>query len=295
MIAAEPQHDDLRARIQEYKSHLESVAHDFNEYARAEHLGVILNASSAIAAASDLHTSLNKVAPFLTRPDDTGVLHREQLVTAIDAMIAILRNPGEAGLILGALQSGKTTTGLALQLLGPVYYLLTGMQLYPFYLLTSQTSHQAQTEHELTRFLQYYGDLKFELDEAHPNPNATTSVTLHPLFVIAPTLSMYRDQVLNHVKNYFYVPKVQDYIWRRAWGENVNRIADRVEALAKAGFTPLMIIDEPQFGASDRIEIDPSGNIQRHPCVFARIFDETAKRLNIARDKHVFIALSATP
>ncbi len=106
---------------------------------------------------------------------------------------------------------------------------------------------------------------------------------------------MYRDQVLNHVKNYFYVPKVQDYIWRRAWGENVNRIADRVEALAKAGFTPLMIIDEPQFGASDRIEVDPSGNIQRHPCVFARIFDETAKRLNIARDKHVFIALSATP
>ncbi len=120
MITAEPQHDDLRAKIQEYKSHLEAVAHDFNEYARAEHLGVILNASSGIAAASDLHTSLNKVAPFLTRPDDTGVLHREQLVTAIDAMIAILRNPGEAGLILGALQSGKTTTGLALQLLGPV-------------------------------------------------------------------------------------------------------------------------------------------------------------------------------
>jgi hypothetical protein len=295
MITLQPPYD-FHAGINEYVQHLEKVAHAFNEHARAEHLGVRLDASSAIAAVSDLRTSLNKIAPYLTRPDDTGVLHPEQLVTSIDAMIQVLGKPDEAGLILGALQSGKTTTGLALQLLGPIYYRLTGKMLYPFYLLTSQTSHQAQTTHELTRFLQYYGDLKFEIDATHPNPTyQTPESALHPLFVIAPTLSMYRDHVLNHVKDYFSLPKVEDYVWRRAWGENVQRIADRVEALAKAGFIPFMIIDEPQFGASDRIEIDPSGAVHRHPCVFARIFDETAKRLNIARDKHVFIALSATP
>src|SRR5205823_7436943 len=67
-----------------------------------------------------------------------GVLYREQIVTAVDAIGELIESPYNLGLILGALQSGKTTSALALQFAGPAVYLIKGEKVFPFYLTTSQ-------------------------------------------------------------------------------------------------------------------------------------------------------------
>jgi hypothetical protein len=289
---------DIEAAIQEYIVHLKSLETEFNDYQRSRDLGVRMNVDAATKAVTEVRTSIPQIAPFLGRVDDTGVLHAEQLWTAIGAMERVLAEPDKPVLILGAMQSGKTTTALALQFLGPIYYLLTGRKLHPFYLLTSHTSHHAQTTNELARFLQYYSNIMFEVDAGNPDAQAAPPrEPIDPLFLYSPTLSNYRETVLRleEDRDCFRLQGVDDFVWRRAWGENVERIAKKVESMERSGFVPLMIIDEPQFGASDRIELEASGEAHLRPCVFTRIFEEIGKRLNIARDKHVFIALSATP
>ena len=72
--------------------------------------------------------------------------------------------PYNFGLILGALQSGKTTTALALQFAGPAVYLVTGQRVFPFYLTTSQNSHEEQLRNELTQFIKYYGGIDVVFD-----------------------------------------------------------------------------------------------------------------------------------
>ena len=91
--------------------------------------------------------------------DRPGVLYKEQIITAVDAIIELIESPYNLGLILGALQSGKTTTALALQLAGPAIYLVTGLRVFPFYLTTNQNSHQEQLRNELAHFIKYYGGI----------------------------------------------------------------------------------------------------------------------------------------
>src|SRR6202035_2226810 len=101
----------------------------------------------------------------------------------------------------------------------------------PLLFAHSQTSHQAQTTLALHRLLQYYGDLSFTLDDEAVNPIASSvPPSLDPLFELSPTLNMYRDHVLHNVQNTFTITKVEDFVWRRAWGENVVKIAEWIES-----------------------------------------------------------------
>ena len=51
------------------------------------------------------------------------MLHDSQLMTALECVGEILTAPQQNGLVLGAMQSGKTTTSLGLQFAGPIIYL----------------------------------------------------------------------------------------------------------------------------------------------------------------------------
>src|SRR5262249_19301783 len=137
-----------------------------NHRARQLGLGIVLDATKAIEAARNFQ-SVVAIDAFLDREDDSGVLHDAQLMTALDCVAEMLLAPRRNGLVLGAMQSGKTTTSLALQFAGPIIYLLTGRKIYPIYLVTSHTSQEDQTSIELKKFWDFYGRLELIVDERH--------------------------------------------------------------------------------------------------------------------------------
>lgn len=230
------------------------------------------------------------MAPFWTRVDDTGIVHDSQLKTAIDCMVQLLNNQEQrCGHVLGAMQSGKTTTSLALQWAGPVLYLLRGIQAYPFYIIGNQTNHEDQTQTELKQFLAYYGDVEIR-------PVGEAAAGLDAVFMRSPSLANYREHVLRDVAEDFCpVPQLEDMVHRRVGGEQgVRKIADLCRRATSAGYKPLMLIDEPQFGASDHMVEGEDGKVRR-PCVLVQILDRIEQEAEMSRQEHWFVGLSATP
>jgi hypothetical protein len=292
--------DDVQRRVNEYVAHLEKIARVFTEHARELGLGVRLSAAGAIHAVKR-GTGFARVMRFCDRPDDSGVLHDAQLMTALDCIGELLTSPQHNGLVLGAMQSGKTTTSLAFQFAGPIVYLLTGRCLYPIYLITSHTSQEDQTKIEITRFLDFYGELSVEVNDEHrctliEYVKYTKRVTIDPVFAFSPTINTYREHVLKHaLPDTMMGPRLDDFIQRRAPGESIHRVADLCRRANSKGFAPLLIIDEPQFGASDRFVKVDDDQFERRPCVLLQIFDRIDEALGADARDRVFIGLSATP
>lgn len=291
--------EDVQRRVDEYVAHLEHIEGVFNEHARELGLGVRLAAAGAIEAVKK-GTGLARVMRFCDREDDSGVLHGAQLMTALDCIGELLTSPQQNGLVLGAMQSGKTTTSLALQFSGPIVYLLTDRRLYPIYLITSHTSQEDQTKIEIARFLDFYGELSVRIDDEHQCTlieyvRYAKRVTVDPVFAFSPTINTYREHVLKHaLPDTMMGPRLEDFIQRRAPGESIRRVADLCRRANSKGFAPLLIIDEPQFGASDRF-IKVEDEIERRPCVLLQIFDRIDEALGQDAKDRVFIGLSATP
>jgi hypothetical protein len=271
----------------------------FNEQAQQLGLGVRLAADGAIEAVKR-GMGIARVMRFCDREDDSGVLHGAQLMTALDCIGELLTAPQQNGLVLGAMQSGKTTTSLALQFAGPIVYLLTDRRLYPIYLITSHTSQEDQTKIEIARFLDFYGELSVQIDDEHrctliEYVRYAKRVTVDPVFAVSPTINTYREHVLKQaLPDTLMGPRLEDFIQRRAPGESIRRVADLCRRANSKGFAPLLIIDEPQFGASDRfVKVDNA--IERRPCVLLQIFDRIDEALGEDAKDRVFIGLSATP
>ncbi len=291
--------EDVQRRVDEYAAHLEQIGRVFNEHARDLGLGVRLDAAGAIEAVKK-GTGLARVMRFCDREDDSGVLHGAQLMTALDCIGELLTSPQQNGLVLGAMQSGKTTTSIALQFAGPIVYLLTNRRLYPIYLITSHTSQEDQTKIEIARFLDFYGELSVQIDDEHQCTlieyvRYAKQVTVDPVFAFSPTINTYREHVLKHaLPDTMMGPRLEDFIQRRAPGDSVRRVADLCRRANSKGFAPLLIIDEPQFGASDRfVKVDDE--FERRPCVLLQIFDRIDEALGQDAKDRVFIGLSATP
>jgi hypothetical protein len=290
---------DVQSRVDQYAAHLQHMEEVFNDHARELGLGVRLSASGAIDSVRK-GTGLARVMRFCDREDDSGVLHAAQLMTALNCIGELLTAPQQNGVVLGAMQSGKTTTSLALQFAGPIVYLVTGRCLYPIYLITSHTSQEDQTKIEISRFLDFYGELAVNIDDEHQctlieYARFLKRVTVDPVFAFSPTINMYREHVLkNALPDTMMGPRLEDFIQRRAPGESIRRVADLCRRANSKGFAPLLIIDEPQFGASDRL-VKVEDEIERRPCVLLQIFDRIDEALGDDAKDRVFIGLSATP
>src|ERR1700730_9159386 len=96
---------DIKARVSEYTDHLSDIERVFNDHARELGLGVVLDASGAIAAVNG-RTGSARVMRFCERVDDSGVMHDSQLMTALNCVGELLTSPRTNGLVLGAMQSG---------------------------------------------------------------------------------------------------------------------------------------------------------------------------------------------
>jgi hypothetical protein len=289
---------ELREQVErEYVAHLANLATSFNRRARERGLGITLDATKAIEGARNFQSSA-AIHAFLNREDDSGVLHEAQLLTALDCVAEMLVTPRRNGLVLGAMQSGKTTTSLALQFAGPMVYLLTGRKIYPIYLVTNHTSQEDQTSIELRKFWDFYGRLELIVDERHRCTlvEYAGALRLDLLFTVSPTIETYRQHILrNALPDTILGPRIEDFIHRRVPGQSIQRIADLCRRANQGGYSPLLILDEPQYGASDRLVRDEDGNLERRPCVLVQIFDRIEQELGENVSDHVFIGLSATP
>lgn len=287
-------HMDVSKAVTEYVEHLTGIAEVFNSHAQTLGLGVRLNPEGAIHS---IKSNIARVARFAERVDDSGVLHDSQLMTALDCVGELLTAPQNNGLVLGAMQSGKTTTSLAMQFAGPIVYLLTGRCLYPIYLITSHTSQEDQTKIEIARFLDFYGELTVEIDDEHSCTliQYVKQVGIDPFFQYSPTIGTYREHVLKKaLPDTMMGPRLDDFIQRRTNGEAITRVAELCRRANSKGYAPLLIIDEPQFGASDRF-VRVEDDFERRPCVLVKIFDAVDSALGPDKGDRVFIGLSATP
>ncbi|MDF2812049.1 MAG: hypothetical protein K0S56_3080 [Microvirga sp.] len=281
--------DAFERQVEGYVAHLEELQRVFNSHAEGLSLPVRLDVTSVVDAVRS-GLILDRVGSYFTRPDDSGVLHDAQLMTALDCITQLLSNAGQNGVVLGAMQSGKTTTSLALQFAGPIIYALTGRRIYPIYLTTSHTSQEDQTNIELTNFLNYYSAIKIV-----PVPGAPSSVEVSPGFARSPTIAYYRAHVLRDALGDIHMgPRPEDFIQRRVHGQQVGQIAELCRRANEQGFEPLLMIDEPQYGASDRLVMNEEGVAERRPCVLLQIF-QSIEGAMIASGRHSFIGLSATP
>ncbi|WP_158817883.1 hypothetical protein [Methylocapsa sp. S129] len=287
---------DIPARVKQYEDHLRDIERAFNDYAQELGLGVRLSASGAIGTIKQ-GAGIARVMRFCDRVDDSGVLHNSQLMTALACVGELLTAPQNNGLVLGAMQSGKTTTSLALQFAGPIVHQLTGRSLYPIYLITSHTSQEDQTKIEIARFLDFYGELAVKVDDQHQCTliDYIKGFRVDPVFAYAPTVNTYREHVLkNALPDTLVGPRLDDFIQRRVRGESIRRVVEICRRANSAGFSPLLIIDEPQFGASDRL-VKVEDGFERRPCVLLQIFDQIKEALGADAPDRVFIGLSATP
>ncbi len=278
---------ELARQIGEYERHLRTVCEVFNGAAERLGLSVRMNPDKAIAA---IDVNLGEIAPFWSRVDDTGIVHEAQLKTAVECLAKLLNSSERCGHVLGAMQSGKTTTSLTLQWAGPVLYLLTGARLYPFYIISNQTNHEDQTKAELERFSAYYGNLELRMVDG------ATPTGIDAMFARSSTLSTYRKYVLRDAMDYVQpVAPLDDLVHRRVQGhQGVQQIVSLCRRASEQDYQPLMIIDEPQFGASDRIVVGPDGS-RRRPCLLQQIFQQIEEVVGVDRTDHRFIGLSATP
>jgi hypothetical protein len=276
--------------LRQYEEHLLHTAEVFNGEAAAAGLMVRMNPERALAAVKS-GVGLAKAAQFWSRTDDSGIVHDSQLVTAIKCIVEMLQDGKRCGHVVGAMQSGKTTTSLALQWAGPILYLLRGYRAYPFYIIGNQLNHEDQTKTELHHFVAYYGDVDLSLAEG-----VTATDAVDPVFQLSPSLSTYRERVLRRAEDFYAIPQLADIVHRRVGGDqSLNKIVELCQRAKESGFRPLMIIDEPQFGASDRFIERKEGGKERRECVLARIFTGVEQALDSTRDDHWFVGLSATP
>jgi hypothetical protein len=287
---------DPQKQIQEYAAHLEFIAKVFNQHSDELGLGVRLNPNKVIQAVRD-GVQYGKAKRFAEREDDSGVLHDAQLMTALNCVGELLTSPNQNGLVLGAMQSGKTTTSIALQFAGPIVYQLTGRRLYPIYLITSHTSQEDQTKIEITKFLDFYGELAVEVDGEHRCTIIQyIKQSLDPAFSFSPTIQMYRDHVAERAfPDTMVGPRLEDFIQRRVKGDSIKKVANICRRVNAKGFTPMLIVDEPQYGASDRMVKVDDDQFERRPCVLLQIFDSIDAALGEDAGERVFIGLSATP
>lgn len=279
-------------------NHLRQVANKLNaEFARRR-MGITVDARAAIEAMKRNPTVYKRFAD----PDDrSGVLHDEQIATAVEAMLNIIERPDEAGLIVGAMQSGKMTTALSLMFIGPVNYLVNGAKLFPIYLTTSQNGHKSQADREFSNFLDYYEDLVFTL-----NPSGKTcslrelrrGLHLDPCFEMNPTLRVYWNEVLQPARAIHWAkPSVDDLVKKRVRGNVLTGIVEVCKKMHAGGFVPLFIIDEPQWGAGNRTHTDIDGTVTERDCVLLQLVKALRKQIKgMGRNEFPrFVGTSATP
>jgi len=305
-VARRPRWDgaERRGRLAAFVADIRQLAAAFDRRAAASGLGTRMCVEDLCAAAA---RDPRIVETYHADVEHGGRVHANQLETAVDVMAAAIARPRRSVLVLGALQSGKTGTALCLQFLGPVAYLLTGVRTYPFLLLPNQVSHETQARREFTRFLTFYGGARFvrgeqgcslveymegagPWDALSERPLAPPGPRLDATFSGDPSLDTYRRAVVPQAgADAWAFMDPRDVVRRRmpVGGRAGRDLRDFVVRLVRNGIVPVPVVDETQYGASDR-----AVGGRRRSCVLKSVLDLVAEATRVAREDAVADALA---
>ena len=279
---------EMRHALTEAITHIKQIEGWFNKHAAKVDLPIRMRAQKIIDRLKS--GDFNSFNSFFNRVegDNDGIIHETQIITIINIFVQCLLSPRKCGLVLGALQGGKTLTAIAIQWLGPVLFLLTGDKVKPIYLITNQTSHQDQTERELERFLSWYGDIEI-VGGVGIKKCSLTEYKRVMQFIENPTLNNYRNVVVPDMRD--DLAQAEGFLHRRVHGRAIKKIGLLCSAAHQNNIEPILILDEAQMGASDP-EPKEGDHTGRSPkCVLRQILDS----VKLIRTDMRYIAVSATP
>lgn len=277
--------DNIDEYLKPYAKHLIELLTSANAAFAEKNIPIKFDLESALLGLS-MGYMVNAALSFEKSSTSEGQLYFNQISALVDTVDELLQNSNRHGLILGPMQIGKTTLSFALQFLGPIMLLLKKQPLYTFHLLTSQISHKDQTLHELKRFLELYGDLKIICLKEKEFSQLTVflnNFTRGNRFLLNPTLSTYRELFFN--PNELKDSLITELVHSRVRGESIKKIAQNCRIAVESGLKPVILLDEPQWGARNTI------NSQ---CVLLQIFNAIKEEIHKKID-FIFIGISATP
>lgn len=266
----------------------------FNEAAARERLGVTIDPNEVI---EDIGTARYRHLKVLAATWKQSGVHKEQVETAVQAIARTISNPGSSGIVLGALQSGKTGTAFMTLFAAPVHFLKTKVTYVPLFMTTNQNSHLAQTQSAMRGFFDLYGDLKIVSDGkvhslidyyAQSGSDLVPSDDENEI-----TLNDYTDRVTEEMyPGENRIEKiVQDMTVKRVPGEISKKVRSYCQRAREFGHGVMMIVDEPQYGASNQTV----RNGQERPTLLSRAFREIDEDFFSPDTPHFMVGLSATP
>lgn len=291
--------ENRQAVVRTIISHLEDFQRWFNEASAEKGLGIWIDPSESIDGINAL--SWPKLVE-LSKSLGHHRVHREQVVTAVEVMNSSINSPGQSGLVVGALQSGKTGTALCSLFMAPAHYLKTGLTYAPLFVTTNQNSHMEQTRQAMRSFFNLYGDLVVGSSEQSDQSKSLleyysdtgfdlsrkwgfTEITLHEYATnIVDDLYPGEDLVSSLVDN---------FTAKRVQGREIEvKIRNHCERAKKHGHGVMMIVDEPQFGASDPARNNSNGSGK---CLLTQILEVADDDFFDRESPNFLVGLSATP
>jgi hypothetical protein len=302
-----------KRRLKRYDDHLAALT-KMGECAEND-VPVFLSGENALAIVELLGTHQCKLLADMI--DDGKELFENQIRTMVRLLFYVLMNPKRAGLIVGALQSGKTGIGMAIKLLmAPMLYLLTGVRIYPHFISTNQWNHVQQSNTALEAAVALYGHVEIFASRDHMDDALTVSAYLdsfhdimdseftrfridnkqeHANFVASPTVGTYKNTIarLNGATDDDEISKI-DEIMIRSPGGSVEAVRRLIELAERNNFYLLLILDEPQYGSSgDFAHINAKGKLRGG--VLNQMFFDSIKKIISPNNMHMLVGLSASP
>lgn len=245
-------------------------------------------------------------------------LHENQIRTLVAMMIESSLELTKPGVIVGPMQSGKTGLALAIALfMAPLMYQLAGVKFFPLFLSTHLDVHAEQTKKEFEAVLSLYGDLEIEVSSGRITPGEyynlinvledhyrdhasgfTTEADLDAVYDQEPSPRAYRNVIMRD-KLTQSADDIQ-IVYNRRNGRQVDLLRKRMADLIEAGFSLLLLVDEPQYGASGPLtpipgKLDLFGRQKFKGVVIKQIMNDYIDDLLSQDGRHMAIMVSATP
>lgn len=278
----------------ELQKHITMFAEWFNDAAALSGMGITLDPAKAVR---QIEAAGNMRLRQLLGALSEHRVHKEQVQTAVGVIAETIANPGASGIVLGALQSGKTGTAFMTLFAAPVHYLKSKVSYVPLFMTTNQNSHLMQTQKAMRSFFDLYGEINIvsngvahslidyyaqsgsDLSEAEDE----TSITLHDY-----TARMV-DEIYPGTDPIDSI--IQGMTVKRVPGEISRKVRQHCQRARELGHGVMLIVDEPQFGASNQIRRDGT-EVQ---CLLSRAFAEIDEDFFSPLTPNFMVGLSATP
>lgn len=250
-------------------------------------------------------------------------LHENQIRTLVAILIESSLELTKPGVVIGPMQSGKTGLSLAVALfMAPLMYQLAGVKFCPLFLSTHLDVHAEQTRQEFEAVLSLYGDLEIEVAggritpsdyynlvnvmEDHYGDHASGFATedgIDPVYEADASPRSYRNVIMRD-KLTQSADDIQ-IVYNRRNGAEVAKLRKRMADLQADGFSLLLLIDEPQYGASGELtplyqpngeaKTDKFGRQKFKGVVIKQIMNDILDDLLSEEGKNMAIMVSATP